>query len=84
MGRALLGGLAGDRTGSNVSIHARPLGRALRFEFWIVVKPVIVSIHARPLGRALPGGVVEHDRQVNVSIHARPLGRALAKASVIR
>ncbi|CAH2030740.1 protein of unknown function [Trichlorobacter ammonificans] len=37
----------------NVSIHARPLGRALQMPLAQQIYDHLVSIHARPLGRAL-------------------------------
>ncbi|CAH2030735.1 protein of unknown function [Trichlorobacter ammonificans] len=53
MGRALLGKGRNGKGVLFVSIHARPLGRALRRGCPFVAKLKLVSIHARPLGRAL-------------------------------
>ncbi|CAH2030755.1 protein of unknown function [Trichlorobacter ammonificans] len=62
---------------SIVSIHARPLGRALHVCLLFNPAPDGVSIHARPLGRALRRIATNLELVKDVSIHARPLGRAL-------
>ena len=60
-----------------VSIHARPIGRAMlrgnpgKRPGWKV------SIHARPIGRAMPGRAQVQRHPRLVSIHARPIGRAM-------
>ena len=41
------------RVGVRVSIHARPIGRAMRLKSHRVDARDLVSIHARPIGRAM-------------------------------
>ena len=38
-----------------VSIHARPIGRAIAMPVTASWRPIPVSIHARPIGRAIQG-----------------------------
>ena len=63
----------------NVSILARPAGRALPADADAYFDQIdLVSILARPAGRALPG--TQHrtyESAIKVSILARPAGRAL-------
>uniref|UniRef100_E6PG28 Uncharacterized protein n=1 Tax=mine drainage metagenome TaxID=410659 RepID=E6PG28_9ZZZZ len=61
---------------NDVSIHARPLGRANLRVFRAQILRHFVSIHARPLGRANLDLHIFYAECDDVSIHARPLGRA--------
>ena len=69
---------------SQVSIRARPIGRAMRPFPMSILKLFRVSIRARPIGRAMRGINAWSRRASEVSIRARPIGRAMPHMFHIR
>ena len=62
-----------------VSIHARPIGRAMLHFTAPCCQDRQVSIHARPIGRAMLHTLTRCAYRNAVSIHARPIGRAMLR-----
>ena len=76
VGRCRGVGVFGDDV-ADVSIHARPHGRAMLRRHCNHRRQHGVSIHARPHGRAMRRPRAAAVRLLAVSIHARPHGRAM-------
>ncbi|CAH2030737.1 protein of unknown function [Trichlorobacter ammonificans] len=77
MGRALLSPSGCRLLLADVSIHARPLGRALRQRRLQSLRPARSFNPRPPFGTGASELDVQHNLTEQVSIHARPLGRAL-------
>ncbi len=61
----------------DVSIRARPIGRAIHLSGHFIGQRVDVSIRARPIGRAILADATPNALFADVSIRARPIGRAI-------